>query len=335
MEKLVSIWSKNRPLPESYIFPPETRPGNLDVPTSKAIPVIDLRQNRADVVHQILKAGEEYGFFQVVNHGVPEDVMNESMGVFKEFFEMPAEDKAMLYSEDPRNRCRLSTSSVNYSREKVHHWRDNLRHPCHPHLQDSIQLWPQKPIRYRKVVGIFSIEAKKLGSRILELVAEGLGLECGYFGDKLSESMMLSVSHYPPCPDPSLTLGLSKHCDPDLITILHQGGVKGLQVFNNGEWISVEPFHNAFVVNIGNLLQVISNDKLKSVEHRVVTNSSVARTTAAFFISPSDDSIIEPAKPPAGDTSVYRAFGFREFMLHYLPNLENNEVVMEHFKLQA
>ncbi|KAK8674451.1 hypothetical protein V6N13_112742 [Hibiscus sabdariffa] len=274
MERLVSSWYKNKSLPESYKFPPETRPGNLLVYTSKTIPVIDLVQNRADIVRQILKSSEEYGFFQVVNHGVPEDVMNGSMDVFKEFFEMPAEDKAtMLHSEDPRNRCRLSTSST----EKVHHWRDKLRHPCHT-LQDCIKHWPEKPIRY------------------------------------------------------NLALGLSKHCDPDLITILHQGDVYGLQVFNNGEWIAVEPLH---VVNIGNLLQIISNDKLKSVEHRVVTNSRVARTTAAFFISPSNDSIIEPAKPLISDTSVYRACEFKEFMLHYLPNLENNEVVMKHFKLQA
>ncbi|KAK9013428.1 hypothetical protein V6N11_041437 [Hibiscus sabdariffa] len=339
MEKLVSSWYKNKPLPESYIFPPETRPGNLTVPTCKTIPVIDLGKaegrNRTRIVQQICKASEEYGFFQVVNHGVPEDLMKESMDVLKEFFEMPAEDKAVLYSEDPRNRCRLSTSSVNYAREKVHHWRDNLRHPCLPGLEDCIQLWPQKPIRYREVVARFSIEAKKLGSRILEFVAEGLGLEPGYFGGELSEFMQLSVNHYPPCPDPSLTLGIAQHCDPNLVTILHQGDVNGLQVFNNGEWIRVEPLQNAFVVNIGNQLQIISNDKLKSVEHRVVTNSNLARTSAAFFIAPSGDSIIEPAKSLIGQASLYRAFEFKDFLLHYFPNLENNDVVMERFRSQA
>ncbi|KAK8982331.1 hypothetical protein V6N11_037502 [Hibiscus sabdariffa] len=277
MEKLVSSWYKNKTLPESYIFPPETRPGDLIVPTCKTIPVIDLGkavgQNRTLIVRQILKASQEYGFFQ-----------------------------------DLTKSCRLSTSSSNYTREKVHHWRDKLGHHCHP-LEDYIKLWPEKPIRYREVVASFSIEAKKLGSRILELVAEGLELQSGYFGHKLSESMQLSVNHYPPCPDPSLTLGLSKHCDPDLLTILHQGDINGLQLFNNGEWTGVEPLHNALVVNIGNLLQIISNNKLKSAEHRVVTNSRVARTTAAFFIYPSDDSIIEPAKSLIrGDASLYRAF---------------------------
>lgn len=102
-----------------------------------------------------------------------------------------------------------------------------------------------------------SIESKKLGLRILELISEGLGLESDYFGDKYSEALAIAVNHYPPCPDPSLTLGISKHCDPNLITILHQGdGVSGLQVFKDGEWIGVEPLPNAIVVNIGNQLQV-------------------------------------------------------------------------------
>lgn len=112
-------------------------------------------------------------------------------------------------------------------------------------------------IKYNsEVVGAYAIEAKKLGSIILELIAEGLGLESDYFRNQLSESLLLSINHYPPCPDPSLTLGLPKHNDPNLITILLQGNVSGLQVFKNGEWIGVEPHPNAFVINIGYTLQV-------------------------------------------------------------------------------
>ncbi|XWS31432.1 hypothetical protein CRYUN_Cryun23aG0075200 [Craigia yunnanensis] len=263
--------------------------------------------------------------------------MNETMDVFKEFFEMPLEEKAMFYSEDPKKSCRLVTSSANYDWEKIHLWRDNLRHPCHP-LEECIKLWPEKPTRYREVVATYSIEAKKLGLRILELVSEGLGLESGYFRDKLSEALSLAVNHYPPCPDPSLTLGLSKHCDPNLLTILHQGNVNGLQVFKDGEWIGVEPLHNAIVVNVGNQLQIISNNKLKSAEHRVVTNSTVARTTAAFFIAPSDECIIEPAKPltdHACNSPLYRAFEYKEFVVQYFSMMGNNELALEPFKLQA
>lgn len=61
---------------------------------------------------------------------------------------MPAKEKAHVYSEDPKKPCRLYTSSRNYDAEKVHLWRDNLKHPCHP-LQECIQIWPEKPARYR------------------------------------------------------------------------------------------------------------------------------------------------------------------------------------------
>ncbi|MBA0763960.1 hypothetical protein Gotri_013350 [Gossypium trilobum] len=313
MEKLVSSWFNNKTLPQSYIFPPETRPGNHVIPRCNTIPVVDLSKalahERTAVVQQILEASQEFGFFQVINHGVSENLVNDTMNVFKEFFELPSEDKAGIYSEDLKRPCRLYTSSPNFNREKVHLWRDSLRLPCHP-LKECIKIWPQKPTRYREIVAAYSIEAKKLGLRILELLSEGFGLGSGFFGDKLSESAVLSLNHYPPCPDPSLTLGVSKHCDPNLLTILLQGDVYGLQVLKDGEWIGVEPLHNAFVVNIGHQLEIISNNKLKSAEHRAVTNLKVARTTAAFFINPSDDCIIEPAKSLIGtdESPVYRAF---------------------------
>lgn len=84
----------------------------------------------------------------MVNHGISANLMDETMRVFKEFFDMPDEDKASVYSEDPSKGCRLYTSSYNYANEKIHFWRDNLRHPCHP-LDECTHLWPEKPIRYR------------------------------------------------------------------------------------------------------------------------------------------------------------------------------------------
>ncbi|KAA3468893.1 hyoscyamine 6-dioxygenase-like [Gossypium australe] len=340
MEKLVSSWFSNKTLPQSYIFPPEARPGNHVIPRCNTIPVVDLSKalahDRIAIVQQILKASQEFGFFQVVNHGVPENLVTDTMNVFKEFFELPAEDKVSVYSNDLKRPCRLYTSSSNYDHENVHLWRDNLRHPCHP-LEDCIKIWPQKPTRYREIVATYSIEAKKLGLRILELLSEGLGLGSGFFGDKLSESLLLSVNHYPPCPDPSLTLGVSRHCDPNLLTILHQGDVYGLQVFKDGEWIGVEPLHNAFVVNIGHQLQIISNNKLKSAEHRAVTNSRVARTTAAFFINPSDDCVIEPDKSliDTNESPAYRPFQFKEFLFNYSSLMGNPEKCLEPFELHA
>ena len=109
----------------------------------------------------------------------------------------------------------------------------------------------------REVVKEYAVELKKLGEKILNLICEGLGLDTGYFSGGLSGDPVLLVNHYPPCPDPSLTLGLAKHRDPSLITILFQEQ-NGLQVCKDDEWILAEPVPHAFVINVGYVLQVTS-----------------------------------------------------------------------------
>lgn len=91
---------------------------------------------------------------------------------------------------------------------------------------------------------------------ILDLIGEGLGLEKGYFEDEVSKIQLLSVNHHIPCPDPSLTLGMPEHCDPNLISMLHQGTVPGLQLFKDGEWLNLESIPTAFLVIPGLQLKV-------------------------------------------------------------------------------
>ncbi|KAJ1435378.1 Oxoglutarate/iron-dependent dioxygenase [Sesbania bispinosa] len=139
---------------------------------------------------------------------------------------------------------------------------------------------------------------------------------------------LLLGHHYPPCPEPSLTLGAPKHRDPNLNTILLQEkDINALQVFKDGEWIVVEPIPYAFVVNIGLLLQIISNGRLIGAEHRVVTNLGIARTTVAYFIRPTNKTIIEPAKPliSYGARPIYRSTTFDEFLRIFIskgPDIE-------------
>lgn len=99
---------------------------------------------------------------------------------------------------------------------------------------------------------------KDLGSRILGFISQGIGLEKEYFANELSEDNNLIVNHYPPCPNSSLTLGLTKHSDPNLITILQAVPlhVPGLELFKDGQWLSVSTVPDAFVVFVGNQLQV-------------------------------------------------------------------------------
>ncbi|KAK1420548.1 hypothetical protein QVD17_22235 [Tagetes erecta] len=339
MEKLLTSWSSTvKSLPESYVFPVDSRPGDTNVPFCDTIPVVDLEnalaRDRQHAVQLILKACQDYGLFQLINHGVDDNLLHDTMNVVQEFFGMPNEDKASVYSEDPTKKCRLYTSTYDYENEKVHLWRDNLRHHCYP-INEFIHLWPKKPTRYRDVIGEYSLQVGNLSAKILDLMCDGLGLGPGYFGDGLTRIQLFSANHYPPCPSPNLALGLPKHCDANLITFLLQDEIYGLQVYRNGEWAGVQPLHNAFVVILGHQAQVISNGKLISPEHRAITNSTNHRTSIVYSINPKPDSVIEPAKVLINKSNHarYRAYMFKEFLKTYEEKKNYNEGALEDFKI--
>ncbi|MFS7975300.1 putative non-hem dioxygenase domain, isopenicillin N synthase [Helianthus anomalus] len=111
MTNLVSTWSKTTQiLPENYIFPVDQRPGSVKIPLCQNIPLIDLSASQSQTVEEILHACQEFGFFQVINHGVSKDLIDETMEVVKEFFNMPEEEKEIYYSIDPIKSCKLYTS---------------------------------------------------------------------------------------------------------------------------------------------------------------------------------------------------------------------------------
>ncbi|KHN30315.1 Hyoscyamine 6-dioxygenase [Glycine soja] len=296
-QKLVSSWFHlHSSVPLSYVQPPESRPG-------------------------MVVASD------VINHGVSKELMDDTLNIFKEFHAMPAEEKIRESSRDPNGSCRLYTSREINNKDIVQFWRDTLRHFCPP-SGEFMEFLPQKPAKYREVVAKYAQEMRTLGVKILELLCEGLGLDPKYCCGGLSDSPLLLAHHYPPCPEPSLTLGAPKHRDPDLATVLLQEkDINALQVFKDGEWIVVEPIPYAFVVNISLMLQIISNGRFIGAEHRVVTNSGIARTTVAYFIRPTNEQIIEPAKLwlSSGARPIYSSITFEEFVRNFMskgPDIE-------------
>lgn len=99
--------------------------------------------------------------------------------------------------------------------------------------------------------------AEKVAKLTLELCAIGLGVPPDTFGKHMEPSQSIArLNYYPACPTPSLTLGLGAHTDPYTLTLLHQCQVGGLQVCKDKKWITVKPRRDAFVVNVGDNLQV-------------------------------------------------------------------------------
>ncbi|XP_006657487.1 2'-deoxymugineic-acid 2'-dioxygenase-like [Oryza brachyantha] len=339
MEKLLSssggaAAASQGQLPDCFVFPADRRPPASS--TAVSLPVIDLSGPRDDVRRAVLEAGKELGFFQVVNHGVPEQAMRDMEAVCEEFFGMPAEEKAAFYSDAEDKPNRLFSSTI-YEVGGQRYWRDCLRLACgFPVSDDTKTHWPDKPHRLREVAEKFFVPTRRLGIELLRLLSEGMGLRPDYFeGDLTAGDVIINVNHYPPCPDPSLTLGLPPHCDRNLITLLLQGDVFGLQVSYKGDWINVEPVPNAFVVNFGHLLEIATNGVLKSIEHRAMTNSVVARTSVATFMMPPMDCLVGPARElvGGGNPPQYRAVTFREFMRIYKTVGARRESVEKAFKI--
>ncbi|XP_073101341.1 protein DMR6-LIKE OXYGENASE 2-like [Elaeis guineensis] len=306
-------------VPSKYIRPESDRPDQFNVEKSNAaIPVIDLQglagANRPQVVEEIGLACQNDGFFQVKNHGIPMDVIEGMLHVAKEFFHLPESERLKSYSDDPKKTTRLSTS-FNVKTEKVSNWRDYLRLHCYP-LENFADEWPSNPVYFRQVVGEYCKNVRELALKLLEAISESLGLERDYMVKALGkQAQHMAINYYPPCPQPELTYGLPGHKDPNAITILLQDGVSGLQVLRNGKWVAVDPVPATLVINIGDMIQILSNDRFKSVLHRVVVNNTSERISVPTFYCPSPNALIKRAEAVVDEEhpSIYRSFTYAEY----------------------
>ncbi|KAK7349367.1 hypothetical protein VNO77_06682 [Canavalia gladiata] len=327
-------------VPSNFIRPLGDRPNLLNLQSSAAsIPIIDLQgldaSNRSEVIQNIAHACQNYGFFQIVNHRVPEEVISKMVNVSKEFFRLPESERLKSYSDDPSKTTRLSTS-FNVKTEKHANWRDFLRLHCHP-LQDYIQEWPANPPSFREDVGEYSKKMRELSMKLLEAISESLGLERDYIEKALGKhGQHMAINYYPPCPQPDLTYGLPPHADPNAITVLLQNEVPGLQVLNDAKWLTVNPVPNTFIVNIGDQIQVISNDRYKSVLHRALVNSEKERMSIPTFYCPSPDAVIGPA-PQLVDQdhpAQYTNFTYDEYYYKFWNRGLAKETCVDLFKAQ-
>ncbi|KAL9237467.1 hypothetical protein vseg_012011 [Gypsophila vaccaria] len=332
--KVLSTGIAYKKVPQNYIRPVSQRPNLSQVSDCEDVPVIDLGSlDHALILTQIRHACISYGFFQVTNHGVAKEKVENMLKVANNFFDLPIEEKLKLYSDDPTKTMRLSTS-FNVKKEQVHNWRDYLRLHCWP-LHKFVPEWPSNPPLFKEIVSKYCAEVRELGYRIEELISESLGLEKDYITKVLGDQgQHMAINYYPPCPEPEMTYGLPGHTDPNALTILLQDvQVSGLQILKDGTWLAVKPQPDAFVINIGDQLQALSNGVYKSVWHRAVVNADMARISVASFLCPADCALIS-APPPLlsdGSPAVYRDFTYPEYYKKFWSRNLDQEHCLEHF----
>ncbi|KAL2650244.1 hypothetical protein R1flu_018372 [Riccia fluitans] len=287
-----------REIPAAYIRPLDERPLDMGL---EQIPVVDLSgiggKDRQSLRKEVGKACEEWGFFQVVNHGVPKKVLDSMRNDGRAFFALPMEYK-LQYACKPGVIASEGYGSKMLSKdEQLLDWRDYYDLHTLPLSRRRSSAWPDDPPSFRETVLEYSEQMKLLAEMILGLISESLGLPPSHLREGLGEpSQNVSVNYYPPCPQPELTLGLQAHSDLGAITILMQADIAGLQVKKNGRWIAVEPIEDALVVNLGDMMEVMSNGKYKSVEHRAVVNGDRDRLSVATFLDPGKDCRLSPAE---------------------------------------
>ncbi|XP_064952072.1 flavanone 3-dioxygenase 2-like [Musa acuminata AAA Group] len=336
-DQLLSTVSHHSSLPDTYVRPESQRPRLHEVVRDANIPTIDLGSpDVSRIIAQVGDACRSFGFFQVVNHGVPVELMLAMMAVASEFFRLPPEEKAKHYSDDPTKKMRLSTS-FNIRKETVRNWRDYLRLHCYP-PEEFVPGWPSNPASFKEVVSGYCREVRQLGLRLLGLISLSLGLEEDYMVKVLGEQEQhMAVNYYPKCPEPELTYGLQAHTDPNALTILLQDPkVAGLQVLKNGKWIAVNPQPDAYVINIGDQLQALSNGRYRSVCHRAVVNSDTDRMSVASFLCPCNSAVIStPEKLVVdGSPAIYRSYTYEEYYNKFWSRNLDDEHCLELFKSQ-
>ncbi|CAN6333471.1 unnamed protein product [Urochloa humidicola] len=136
----------------------------------------------------------------------------------------------------------------------------------------------------RDVFSGYAKHLKRMWDTLFGLLSEALGLKASYLLDLgCNRGQMLICHYYPPCPEPERAIGMVPHSDWGFLTVLLQDQIGGLQVLHNVTWVDVVPIPGAFVVILGDLLQMVSNGKFTSCEHRVVANSTGPRVSIASF----------------------------------------------------
>ncbi|KAK4268598.1 hypothetical protein QN277_025227 [Acacia crassicarpa] len=316
-------------IPERFVKPESVRPmvnqKKSDTNDDDInIPLIDLKGlTEEEAARQVGEACREWGFFQVVNHGVRKELMKKAREVWREFFMQPLEEKEK-YANSPTTYEGYG-SRLGVKKGAVLDWSDYFFLHYLPLSLRNHSKWPSLPPSLRKVIDEYGEEVVKLGGRMLKLLSMNLGLQEDFllksFGGDLEEGLgaCLRVNYYPSCPQPDLTLGLSSHSDPGGMTILlPDDHVSGLQVRQADDWITIKPVPNAFIINMGDQIQVLSNAIFKSIEHRVIVNSNKDRVSLAFFYNPKSDLLIQPAKELVTEDrpSLYPPMTFDEYRLY-------------------
>ncbi|XP_059644937.1 feruloyl CoA ortho-hydroxylase F6H1-3-like [Cornus florida] len=324
-------------LPKQYIQPLEERAGTIKIASGESIPVIDMSNwDDPKVAESICDAAEKWGFFQIVNHGVPLEVLEDVKKATHEFFGLPAEEK-IKYSKGQSltNNVRFGTSFSPVA-EKALEWKDYLS-LFYVSEDDASAFWPpgckDQALEFMK-------RSEFVIRRLLEALMNRLNVK---EIDQTKEFLLMgskriNLNYYPKCPNPELTVGIGRHSDVSTLTVLLQDNIGGLYVRKmDGDvsWIHVPPVNGSLVINIGDALQIMSNGRYKSIEHRVIANGSNTRISIPIFVNPRPGDVIGPLPEvlESGEKPIYKEVLCSDYVKHFFKKPHDGKDTVEYAKI--
>ncbi|KAK8601852.1 hypothetical protein V6N12_051676 [Hibiscus sabdariffa] len=258
-------------VPQLYILPPEERLEPNSISTHHSIPVIDVSDwDDPEATESICEAAGKWGFFQIINHGVPLEALEAVKEAAHRFFGLPREERNKYWAgNSPTETVALKTSFAPQA-ESVLEWKDYLSFRCSPPDLESFPLWP--PVCRDEVVKYLE-SAKPVIRKLLEILLKGLRVK---EIDKAREYSLMATpivnfNFYPRCPNPELTAG------------------------------------------------IMSNDRYKSIEHRVVANGSKDRVSVPIFVNPGADAVFGPLPEvlESGEQPLYKKVVFSDYFKYF------------------
>jgi isopenicillin N synthase-like dioxygenase len=289
--------------------------------TLERVPVIDLHDDPVRIVDQIGAACRDWGFFQIVGHGVPTDVIAAVQDTSRRFFALPRDAK--------RRQLRSQDNPWGfYDRELTKEKRDRKEiFDIGPDAGGIISTsgepfagktpWPAEPAQFPVVMQDWFGRMTRLSGQLTGLISASLTGNPGSLRAAFEpeHTSFLRLNFYPvddplagEAPDEA-DLGIHHHTDAGALTVLLQDGIAGLQVHHVGQWHNVEPIAGAFTINIGDMVQVWSNDRYRAPIHRVLAMKNADRLSVPYFYNPSYAADVAPL---VGEPS-YRPINWGEF----------------------
>jgi len=292
------------------------------------VPTLDIRRydtDRAAFVAELGAAYREYGFCGISGHGISQELIDKSYDVFQQFFALPTETK-MKYHVPGTGGARgytpfgIETAKDSKYFDLKEFWHVGRELPPGSKYADYMapNLWPTEvPGFHEYGYGLYTA-LDQLGTRVLRALALHIDLPERYFDDKTNfGNSILRPIHYPPITQEEIpNVRAGAHEDINFITLLVGASAEGLQLLQrNGEWLPITTQGDTIVVNIGDMLQRLTNHVYPSTTHRVINppgeKARQPRYSVPFFLHPNPDVVLDPLpqtitadNPSRYDTSI-------------------------------